>query len=92
MERFASSRVAKFGIGLGVIAVAVLAAFFIRDRLNRADVIEAVRVSPSEVGLAVNSCNQNPVVESDEVEPGVYEVLVRTQLPGTGQDLSLIHI
>ncbi len=86
MERFDSSRVAKLGIGLGVIAVAVLAAFFIRDRLNRADVIEAVRASPSEVGLAVNSCNQNPVVESDEVEPGVYEVLVRTQRPGTGQD------
>ena len=69
------------------VVVLVWLAFTVNGMRNRADVIEAVRSSPTTVGLAVGSCNQNPRVEElEQTEPGTYEVLIRTELSGNGLD------
>ena len=84
----------RSSLSLGKVAAVVVGAlalvwlaFTVNGMRNRADVIRAVRSSPETVSLSVDSCNQNPeVAELEETEPGVFEVLVRTQLPSTGND------
>ena len=83
----------RSSLGLGKVAAVVVGvvvlvwlAFTVNGIRNRADVIRAVRSSPETISLAVGSCNQNPeVAEFEETEPGVFEVLVRTKLPNTGE-------
>ena len=91
-EKQVENRQSRLGLGK-VAAVAVGAVVLVwlvvtvNGLRNRADVIEAVRSSPDTVSLSVDSCNQNPAVaELEETEPGVFEVLVRKQLPNMGTD------
>ena len=75
----------------GLVAFAV---FFVGQR-NRVAVTDAVRVAPDTVELAIASCNQNPTAEVEQIEPGVYEVLVRATGPGNNlecQDLVTIDV
>lgn len=77
-------KIAAVAVGAVVLVWLV---FTVNGMRNRASVFEAVRSSPETVGLSVNSCNQNPeVAELEQTEAGVYEVLVRTRLAGTGAD------
>lgn len=72
-------------VGLAIAGVAVL--LVLNEFRNRVDVFEAHRQTPSIVELAVASCNRMPFVdEFEEIEPGIYEVLVRTELPSNGTD------
>lgn len=69
------------------LTVVVWLAFTLNGLRHRVSVFEAVRSSPSTVGLAVSSCNQDPFVdELEETVPGTYEVLVRTRLPDNGNE------
>lgn len=63
------------------------ALFWLNGLRGRAEVFAAFRSQPGVVALSVGSCNQNPfVAELEETQPGTYEVLVRTELPGNGDD------
>ncbi len=73
-------------IGLAIVLIAISGCGVIGSG-GRADIIEATRTAPGTVDLSVGSCNQNPfVAELDQVEPGTYEVLVRTELGDNGED------
>ena len=66
--------------GLALIGVVAFAIFFLGQR-NRVAVMDAGRATSDTVELGVNSCNQDPTAEVEQVEPGVYEVLVRATGP-----------
>ena len=84
----------KVLLGLALIGVVAFAIFFLGQR-NRVAVMDAVRATSDTVELGVNSCNQNPTAEVEQIEPGVYEVLVRTTGPANTlecQDLVTIEV
>lgn len=86
-ERRVTSKPRRTILAVVGLAAIVWLVFTLNGLRNRADILEAVRSSPSTVSLAIRSCNQDPFVdELEETIPGTYEVLVRKRLPSNGDD------